>query len=514
MQPSLSLAEKRLLAALPKDGSPMPAAAVAVAAHGFGSETEVLQAAGAPDRHGLVTLSEEKSTLHALSDEGMLYQKDGLPERRAALALHKAGGTLPLAGLVTAANLSTAEATVAVGWLARKKWARVEKRPEGTVVHLAGGVPADGQDEVVLRDLAKTPKTTREPGAIALLAQRGGILIESTLTKRSLALTDAGKAYVRGMSPAELEGIEVNQVTPELLARWGTMTAGEKAKVAIRPFDFDVPVTVPSPGKAHPLTHILSEIRGIFWSMGFAEIAGDYVESAYWNMDALFIPQDHPARDMQDTFYLAEPASIAVAKADLDRAAHIHERGGGTGSIGWGGTFDPAVSQKALLRTHTTNTTIRYLAQQFHGVKAPRDVHKVFGLGRVFRKETMDATHLPEFTQIEGIVVEPGVTFNTLVGLCRHFFAAMGFPQVRFRPAYFPYTEPSMEIEVFYNNRWMELGGCGIFRPEVTQPLGVPGNVLAWGFGLERLAMMRLGLKDIRDLYISDVDWLRKTPVR
>jgi phenylalanyl-tRNA synthetase alpha chain len=252
----------------------------------------------------------------------------------------------------------------------------------------------------------------------------------------------------------------------------------------------------------------MEQIRDIFWKMGFQEIAGDYVESAFWNMDALFIPQDHPAREMQDTFYLETPAQLHVAEEDLERGRAVHLDGGGTGSTGWGGDFDEEVSRRALLRTHTTNTTVRHLAEN------PKGVVKVFGLGKVFRKETMDATHLPEFYQIEGIVTEPGADFNMLVGLCKVFFGAMGFPEVRFRPAYFPYTEPSMEIDVHYNGRWMELGGCGVFRPEVTEPLGVPDPVLAWGFGLERLAMMRLGLTDIRDLYVSDLRWLKDTPLQ
>ena len=499
----LSLAEKRLLLALPADGLPVAAGQVP----GFGSETEALQAAGAPVRHGLVAVEEEAETQHSLSPEGLRYQKVGLPERRAAAALHAAGGRLPLSELGAKAGLDATEANVAVGWLRKKGWASMEKGPAGTVVALKGGVPPQGMDEVVLLDLGATPKSAREPNAIAQLASRGGLLVEHARTRRRLRLTPEGQRLVRTMDRAALAQTEVNQVTPELVAKWATLSPQERARHVLRPFDLGLPVAPQFPGKAHPLTHILSEIRGIFWSMGFQEIAGDYVESAHWNMDALFIPQDHPARDMQDTFYLAEPSRIDVSKADLERVAAVHERGGGTGSAGWGSAFDRDVSQKALLRTHTTNTTIRYLAEH------PKDVTKVFGLGRVFRKETMDATHLPEFTQIEGIVTEPGCTFNTLVGLCKHFFAAMGFPKVRFRPAYFPYTEPSMEIDVFYNGRWMELGGCGIFRPEVTKPLGVPHNVLAWGFGLERLAMMRLGLKDIRDLYISDVQWLRETPV-
>ncbi|HUR63025.1 MAG TPA: phenylalanine--tRNA ligase subunit alpha, partial [Candidatus Thermoplasmatota archaeon] len=182
--------------------------------------------------------------------------------------------------------------------------------------------------------------------------------------------------------------------------------------------------------------------------------------------------------------------------------------GGGTGSAGWGGAFSKEVSQKALLRTHTTVTTIRHLAAH------PNPPAKVFGIGRVFRNEAMDATHLPEFHQIEGILVEEGATFQTLIGVLREFYTRLGFPEVKFRPSFYPYTEPSLDVAVRWNNRWLELGGAGIFRPEVSQPLGVPCPVLAWGLGLERLAMMRLGLKDIRDLYVPDLKWLQENPLR
>ncbi|MEA3190514.1 MAG: phenylalanyl-tRNA synthetase alpha chain [Thermoplasmata archaeon] len=492
--------------ALPEDGAAV--AAASLVPRPFASETEALQATGAPERHGLVRLEEATDTLHSLTAEGLDHQQAGLPERRAAEALHAAGGRLPMAELPAKAGLKPAEVPVALGWLKRKGWATLEK---GTVA-LTAGRPAAGVDEEVLLGLSAIPQSGREPNAVAQLAARG-IVTETVRTRRSIALTPEGRRVRAGIPADEADATEVSQVTPELVARWAAMGRDERARTRLRPFEFDLAVAPQHPGKAHPLTHILTEIRGIFWSMGFAEIAGDYVESAHWNMDALFIPQDHPAREMQDTFYLETPAAMPVSKWELDRAESVHVQGGGTGSTGWGGKFDRAVSQRALLRTHTTNTTIRYLAQAFNRPE-PKPVHKVFGLGRVFRKETMDATHLPEFTQIEGIVVEPGATFNTLIGLCKHFFAQMGFPEVRFRPAYFPYTEPSMEIEVFYNGRWMELGGCGVFRPEVTHPIGVRDNVLAWGFGLERLAMMRLGLKDIRDLYVSDLQWLRETPVR
>ncbi|HUR62275.1 MAG TPA: phenylalanine--tRNA ligase subunit alpha [Candidatus Thermoplasmatota archaeon] len=507
MGPALSAAETRLLLALPPDGGELPVARLVPTP--FASEAEALQAAGAPERQGLVALREERHTLHSLSQEGLESRAMGLPERRAAQALLAAGGRLPLGELAGRSGLPPAMATVAVGWLRRKQWATVEKRPEGTFVVLAGpSLPPLGADEEVLQELDATPRPARQPGAIALLAQRGGILVETTRTTRTFRLTPAGIAAARGLDPAAAAATDVTQLTPELVARWATMTPAERTRTRLRPFEFGLPVAVPSPGKAHPLTQIIEEVRDVFWSLGFKEIAGDYVESAFWNMDTLFIPQDHPAREMQDTFYLTQPATQPVPDGLFATVAGVHQTGGGTGSTGWGGGFSRDVSQKALLRTHTTVTTIRHLAAN------PRPPAKVFGIGRVFRNEAMDATHLPEFHQIEGILLEDGANFQMLIGVLREFYTRLGFPEVRFRPSFYPYTEPSLDVAVRWNDRWLELGGAGIFRPEVTQPLGVPCPVLAWGLGLERLAMMRLGLKDIRQLYVPDLKWLQETPLR
>ena len=240
--------------------------------------------------------------------------------------------------------------------------------------------------------------------------------------------------------------------------------------------------------------------------MGFTEIEGDYVESAFWNMDALFIPQDHPARELQDTFYLSEPASFVINEKEiLEAVKQIHEDGGNTGSKGWGTNWSKENAQQALLRTHTTVGTIRYLADN------PSPPARVFSVGRVFRREALDSTHLPEFTQVEGIIVEPEANFGMLIGVLKEFYRRMGFNDVRVRPAYFPYTEPSLEVEVKFGNKWLELGGAGIFRPEVTAPFELDCPVLAWGLGLERLAMLHLGIKDIRMLYQSDLKWLKET---
>ena len=318
------------------------------------------------------------------------------------------------------------------------------------------------------------------------------------VTHRTWSLTKAG-AQVDAANLSETTTI--NEITPELLQS-DTWKDAE-----FRAFDVTLESTTPRTGRGHPMQSLIDRIRHIFLEMGFSELVEDYVQTAGWNMDALFIPQDHPAREMQDTFYLDNPKSIELPQALMRTWSEIHQSGGQTGSTGWGGEFSTDTSQKGLLRTHTTVNTIQYLAEN------PEQPCRMFTVDRVFRKEAIDRTHLPEFHQIEGIIMEDGANLQMLVTTLKTFYAKMGYPEVRVRPAYFPYTEPSLEIEVKWRGKWLELGGAGIFRPEVTEPLGIKHPVLAWGMGLERLAMLVLGLDDIRQLYISDLEWLRNQPL-
>ena len=317
-------------------------------------------------------------------------------------------------------------------------------------------------------------------------------------TERSWSITPAGASI-----PADrlVEQHVIADITPELL-----QTEAWK-EAAYRRFDVTLEAATPRTGRSHPMQALIERIRTVFLEMGFSELVDDYVQTAGWNMDALFIPQDHPAREMQDTFYLDEPAVLPLEPSLMETWKAIHEHGGDTGSRGWGGTYSTDVSQRPLLRTHTTVNTVQYLARH------PNEACRVFSVDRVFRKEAIDRTHLPEFHQIEGIIVEEGANLQMLVTTLKTFYAKMGYPEVRVRPAYFPYTEPSLEIEVKWRGKWLELGGAGIFRPEVTEPLGITSPVLAWGMGLERLAMLVLGLDDIRQLYVSDLEWLRNQPI-
>ena len=328
--------------------------------------------------------------------------------------------------------------------------------------------------------------------------RRKGMIKKKEMVMRFASLTNLGRKVLdEGIEIKE----EVTQLTPELIQ------TGKWREYELKRYDVNLFAPRVHPAKLHPLTQIIKKIRKIFIMMGFDEVEGPYVVNAFWDMDALFIPQDHPAREMQDTFYLKKPDRIPVEdKEYMEKVKEMHENGGGI-SRGWRYEWREDVAERAMLRTHTTVNSIRYLYE--HREPPVR----MFSIGRVFRRENMDSTHLPEFTQIEGIYMDEDANFQVLLGILKEFYSLMGFPTIRFRPSYFPYTEPSLEVEVHYNGKWLELGGAGIFRPEVTEPLGIEYPVLAWGLGLERLAMITLGLKDIRDLYISDIDWLRNAPL-
>jgi phenylalanyl-tRNA synthetase alpha chain len=340
--------------------------------------------------------------------------------------------------------------------------------------------------------------TDSNKDTVAHFSNRRGLIEVENSTTRSWKASQAGL----DLNPQDLvESEQIGELTPDILQ-------GESwREMEFKAFDIHAPAPIPLGGRPHPLQSLIDRIRAVFLEMGFSEITGNYVQSAGWNMDALFIPQDHPARTMQDTFYLAEPEIVGIDDKHLRQWAEVHESGGSTVSRGWGGSFDVNESRKALLRTHTTVNTVRHIADH------PSKPSRVFGVGRVFRQETIDRTHLPEFHQIEGIIHEEKASLPMLITTLRTFYSKMGYSDVRVRPAYFPYTEPSIEVEILWRGKWLELGGAGIFRPEVTQPLGTGWPVCAWGMGLERLAMLILGLDDIRELYQPDLEVLSKMPL-
>ncbi len=496
----LSQNEKKVLITLEKTGGKTSPEEIQKKGD-FKQEVEVMNSASWLQSKKLVKLEDHIKTVYSLGKEGKHFLEKGLPEKRSLKMISSKGGRASLKDLSSV--LSKNEIPVAVGWLKKKGWASI-KKDKDTILEITDdgkkALKTNTEEEKILRQLNEQPNSEIDKNIIKPLLSRKNVVKEKEIVSSTIILTENGKKIIqKGFEFKD----EISQITSAIIK------SGSWKNKSIRPYDIDAFAPAIYGGKAHPLVDLIGKIRQIFLEMGFEEIEGDFVESCFWNMDMLFIPQDHPAREMQDTLYCKTPSSIKIDDKNLvNKIARVHENGGNTSSTGWGYKFSTSEGERALLRTHTTVNTIRYLYNH------PEPPCKVFSIGRVFRKENIDSTHLPEFYQIEGIIHEENTSFKQLIGVLKEFYRRMGFERVRVRPGYFPYTEPSMEVDVYWNNQWMELGGSGIFRPEVTEPIGVKNPVLAWGLGLERLAMLRFGLTDIRDLFISDLGWLRKKSLK
>ena len=276
---------------------------------------------------------------------------------------------------------------------------------------------------------------------------------------------------------------------------------------------YDVSASVPKIdiGKRHFVNQSIDYGRRIWTEMGFKEMEGKIVQSSFWNFDALFTAQDHPVREMQDTFFLNRKEELPSKKI-VDSIKKFHEEGDKS-SKGWRYEWNDDEAKKVVLRTHTTVLSALTLDKMSKEKRNTEFSEKYFAIGKCFRNETVDWSHGFEFNQTEGIVVDKNVNFRHLLGYLNQFFKKMGYEKVRFRPAYFPYTEPSVEIDVFHPEKkvWLELGGAGIFRPEVTIPFfGEHVPVLAWGPGFDRILMDYYEIKDLRELYKNDIATLRK----
>ena len=465
---------------------------------GWNDQVHVAGAGKGLHEEGMVEVKETTSRLVSLGEEGNKAYENGLLESRLWDWIRSVEEDQRNMGSLISSGFDRKESGPGIGIL------------KGLGVEIVSGNLVFSDEEEITKEIARrtdfikslsnspVEASTMDEGLISHFSSRSGLLEFEETTSRTWKLTKSGSS----VDQSELiESQMIGELTPEMLQTDSWMGA------EFKPFDVQAPAPTPTGGRRHPMQSLIERIRSVFLEMGFSEIDGDYIQSAGWNMDSLFIPQSHPARTMQDTFYLDQPEKVEIEDSYLDLWARVHEHGHDTGSRGWGGEFDKDESQKALLRTHTTVNTVRHIAEN------PSQPSRVFGIGRVFRQETIDRTHMPEFHQIEGIIHEPDASLPMLISTLKTFYAKMGYPDVRVRPAYFPYTEPSAEVDILWKGEWLELGGSGIFRPEVTEPLGTEWPVCAWGMGLERLAMLILGLDDIRQLYQPDLERLRKMPL-
>ena len=446
------------------------------------------------DNH-LAEIHEYTERFIELTDEGT-YLSQKLPERK---VLEIMEDTID----ITKIPLKRPETNIAVGWLKRKGLITINKDKDRVLLEITEQGKKFKKkklpEEEVLQQLVKgKTRDTFPADVIKNLKSRKAIHVKEKI-RREIRLTVQGSQMIqKGIELTE----EISQVTPEVIREQKWTSVGFKS------YDIKADVNPVAYGKRHFVNQAIEYVRKIWLEMGFKEMKGPLVSSAFWNFDALFQPQDHPARDMQDTFFVSGLADLPDTSL-VGRVKTMHERGGDTDSVGWGYAWDEEEARKLVLRTHTTVLSARTLASlQKSDLPA-----KFFSVGKCFRNEKVDWSHLAEFYQTDGIVVGEGVNLRHLLGYLARFLRKMGISDFRFRPAYFPYTEPSVEAEVYnpYTKEWMELIGAGIFRPEVVVPLlGEDISVLAWGPGFGRIIMDYYSIKDIRDLYKNDLKQLKE----
>ena len=464
-------------------------------------ETSVIRALKFLENKKLVKLTFVKRRVIELGVNGAHYKKNNLPERKLLEALEK-HNHISLEKASKVSGLSENEFKASLGALKRKAFIELANNK---IILMAKKeeIVKKFPEEKLLEDLPKEYDSLmpEEMYAFNSLKQRKEIveLIEKTDLHKEL--TNSGKdiqAEFLENSQANL----VEEVTQEIIK------AGGK-NIIFRRYDIQAPVPKIHGGRRHIVNQAVEYAKNIWCDMGFQEIEGPLVDTAFWVFDALFTAQDHPVREMQDSFYIEGMEGELPQETLVKKVKSAHEKGV-EGSRGWNYEWNEKEAQRVVLRTHTTSISARKLAQ------VDKTNLKFFTIGKVFRNETIDWSHSIEFYQTEGIVVNNDATLRHLFGYLNEFYNKMGFKKIRFRPSYFPYTEPSVEIDVYHPERqqWLELGGAGILRPEVTTPLlGKPIPVLAWGQGLDRIIMDIAKIKDLREMYENNLKNTRQKTI-
>uniref|UniRef100_A0A0N4ZE13 phenylalanine--tRNA ligase n=1 Tax=Parastrongyloides trichosuri TaxID=131310 RepID=A0A0N4ZE13_PARTI len=442
---------------------------------------------------GIISTVDETVTEYELTKEGQEIANEGSHEFRVWEAIGKDGISQSEIMKLPFGKIGQSKAM-------QNKWIAIDK--SGGDVKLIRKVdnlledPVRNELKVCLKDPSKlSPNTIKE-------LKKRKLLVEVTTKK---VIVSKGPSFTTTIVKHEAD------LTPELIQ------SGEWKTKQFKKYNFDALGVPPSMGHLHPLLKMRSEFRNIFLQMGFEEMdTSRWIESSFWNFDALFQPQQHPARDAHDTFFIETPElSKTFPPEYLEKVKKVHSEGG-YGSFGYKYNWKIEEAEKNVLRTHTTAVSARNLYKLAQNGFKPC---KFFSIDRVFRNETLDATHLAEFCQVEGVVAEVDLSLGDLMGIINTFFKSIGLNNIKFKPAYNPYTEPSMEIFAYHEGlkKWFEIGNSGMFRPEMLLPMGLPENVNVAGFGLslERPTMVLFGISNIRDLSGPKVDlqMIYKNPI-
>ncbi|MBX4212501.1 phenylalanine--tRNA ligase subunit alpha [Candidatus Pacearchaeota archaeon] len=463
-------------------------------------ETSVIKALRFLESKGVLSLSTAVKKKVILGTNGIYYKKNHLPERN-LLHLLETHNHLSFDEAKKMSKLSDNEFKVSLGALKNKRFIVIANGKISLNIpkeELVKKTPEEQLLEELPMPLENLNKEQRE--ILEVLKQRKDLVEIAEENTVSFKLTSLGDQ----LAGKEITLNLIEEITPEVIKTWS------KNK-KVRKYDIDASVPRIYAGKRHFVNQTLERARKIWVEMGFKEMEGNIAETSFWVFDALFTPQDHPAREMQDTFFIKVPPGKIKDREHLKPVKESHENGMGI-SKGWQYSWNEDIAKRVVLRTHTTSLSARTIAS----LKENDLPAKFFAIGKCFRNETVDWNHAFEFYQTEGIVVDKNVTFVNLLGYLQVFYKKMGFDKIRFRPSFFAYTEPSVEIDVFHPARkeWIELGGAGIFRPEVTLALlGKVTPVLAWGQGLDRIIRDVHKIKDIREMYSNDIQDIRDKKV-
>jgi len=445
--------------------------------------------------------------LYEITDFGRECLDKGTYEER-IVRLVSAEGPQSLPEIARKLGLDPKDVGSAFGGLSKEKVLAMDDQKRAALA----AAKADGSAAAVRALLARAAQggaldehalSPQEKELVASLAKkRGSSTSLFRLVEReevTFVVTKAGAEARRQLEKAGATGEEVGSLTPDMLK------TGAWKSARFRRYNIDVPPTRVLPGRSNPYCVFLERLKDKLSSLGFEEFDGPLVETEFWNGDALFMPQFHSARDIHDVYYMKDPTHAReIEQPWLDNVAATHENGWKTGSRGWGYGFDREFTRRLILRSQGTVLSAKTLTR----AKVPG---KYFGVVRCFRYDRVDATHLADFYQTEGIVLGEEVNLRTLLGLLKMFAEEVAMAkEVKYVPGFFPFTEPSVEVHIKHPTLgWFELGGSGIFRPEVTEPLGVKVPVLAWGLGIDRMAMTSMGIHDIRDLFSSSLEDVR-----
>jgi phenylalanyl-tRNA synthetase alpha chain len=457
---------------------------------------EALWAIGNLSNAGFVTITKEEMDEFSLTPEGEEYAKRGLPEEALVKRLEKEK--------IHVSTLKKKEDQIGLIWAKKKGLVEIDNDYLKLTQKGREASEKGISEDTVLKELNEDKSSYakyRGREEIEEFVKRGLIEKSSKTGIREVEITQRGileLAKERQTEPSEIDALDRNIIKSR---SW--------SNGKFKSYNVDVPVEAKEAAVRHPLRMLIDEVRHAYLSLGFTEVSGPVIDSSFWVFDYLFVPQHHPARDMQDTFFLSRPSTLQIEDKNLvKRIKEEHERA-------WHNEWSEEIAMQAVPRTHMTSVTGRYMNEMINRIKKnPKEYElpiKIFSIGRVFRNENVTYKNLADFYQMDGIIIGRQLTLANLFDVLIKLYSLLGV-KINFKPAYFPFVEPGVECYTEFKGKDLELFGAGMIRREITGMERKSINVLAWGPGVDRLMLLRNEkMEGVASMYNNSAGWLRDT---